>query len=157
MANQNKINVNGTEYQVESDPESSLLSVLREEFQLTGSKYGCGEGQCGACTVLVDDRPRKSCITRVNSVFGKKITTIEGIASNGELHPLQKAFLEEEALQCGYCTPGMIVAGVGLLKSNPNPSREEIIQSMQGNICRCGTYKRVIAAINRAAQEMQEN
>lgn len=157
MAADTKIVVNGTAYQIDSDPESSLLEVLREELQLTGSKYGCGEGQCGACTVLVDDRPRKSCITRVSSVFGKNITTIEGIAVNGELHPLQKAFLEEEALQCGYCTPGMIVTGVGLLKTNPNPNREEIIRYMQGNICRCGTYKRIIAAIQRAAVELREN
>jgi len=131
--------------------EASLLSVMRDEIGLTGAKYGCGEGQCGACTVLIDGVPRRSCITKVWSVSGKAITTIEGIERDGVLHPLQEAFLAEDALQCGYCTSGMIVSGVGLLKTNPHPSDAEILEFMEGNICRCGTYPRILAAIRRAA------
>jgi len=124
---------------------------MRDEIGLTGAKYGCGEGQCGACTVLIDGVPRRSCITKVWSVSGKAITTIEGIERDGVLHPLQEAFLAEDALQCGYCTSGMIVSGVGLLKTNPHPSDAEILEFMEGNICRCGTYPRILAAIRRAA------
>jgi isoquinoline 1-oxidoreductase alpha subunit len=130
---------------------SSLLGVLREELDLTGAKYGCGEGQCGACTVLVDGKPVRSCVTPVGGVAGKRITTIEGLERDGRLHPLQEAFLEEGAMQCGYCIPGMIMSGVGLLDSNPNPSPQEIVRAMEGNICRCGTYPRIVAAIRRAA------
>jgi aerobic-type carbon monoxide dehydrogenase small subunit (CoxS/CutS family) len=143
--------VNGTRRAIASAGEASLLSVLRDEIGLTGAKYGCGEGQCGACTVLIDGVPRRSCITKVWSVAGKAITTIEGIERDGALHPLQEAFLVEDALQCGYCTSGMIVSGVGLLKSNPHPSDAEILEFMEGNICRCGTYPRILAAIRRAA------
>jgi aerobic-type carbon monoxide dehydrogenase small subunit (CoxS/CutS family) len=143
--------VNGTRRAIASEGEASLLSVLRDEIGLTGAKYGCGEGQCGACTVLIDGVPRRSCITKVWSVAGKAITTIEGIERDGALHPLQEAFLVEDALQCGYCTSGMIVSGVGLLKSNPHPSDAEILEFMDGNICRCGTYPRILAAIRRAA------
>ena len=143
--------VNGTRRAIASEGEASLLSVLRDEIGLTGAKYGCGEGQCGACTVLVDGVPRRSCITKVWSVAGKAITTIEGIGRDGALHPLQEAFLVEDALQCGYCTSGMIVSGVGLLKTNPHPSDAEILEFMEGNICRCGTYPRILAAIRRAA------
>ncbi len=143
--------VNGTRRAIASEGEASLLSVLRDEVGLTGAKYGCGEGQCGACTVLVDGVPRRSCITKVWSVAGKAITTIEGIGRDGALHPLQEAFLVEDALQCGYCTSGMIVSGVGLLKTNPHPSDAEILEFMEGNICRCGTYPRILAAIRRAA------
>jgi isoquinoline 1-oxidoreductase subunit alpha len=143
--------VNGTRRAIASEGEASLLSVLRDELGLTGAKYGCGEGQCGACTVLIDGVPRRSCITKVWSVAGKAVTTIEGIERDGALHPLQEAFLVEDALQCGYCTSGMIVSGVGLLKSNPHPSDAEILEFMEGNICRCGTYPRILAAIRRAA------
>jgi aerobic-type carbon monoxide dehydrogenase small subunit (CoxS/CutS family) len=143
--------VNGSRRAIASDGEASLLSVLRDEFGLTGAKYGCGEGQCGACTVLIDGVPRRSCITKVWSVAGKAITTIEGIERDGRLHPLQEAFLVEDALQCGYCTSGMIVSGVALLKTNPHPSDSETLEFMEGNICRCGTYPRILAAIRRAA------
>jgi aerobic-type carbon monoxide dehydrogenase small subunit (CoxS/CutS family) len=131
-----------------------LLSVLREELDITGPKYGCGEAQCGACTVLVDGEPRRSCITPVSAVARKQITTIEGLAKDGKLHPVQEAFLNAEALQCGYCTPGMILSAVALLRSNPNPTDQQIISYMNGNICRCGTYPRIVAAIHEAARAM---
>jgi aerobic-type carbon monoxide dehydrogenase small subunit (CoxS/CutS family) len=148
--------VNGSQRRVEAPPEESLLSVLRNRLQLTGTKYGCGEGQCGACTVLLDGRPARSCRTAVSAAAGKKITTIEGLEKNGRLHPVQAAFLEEEAFQCGYCTPGMIVSAAGLLESNGNPSEEEIVGRLTGNICRCGTYPRILAAVKRAAQAMRK-
>jgi len=146
-----ELHVNDQRLRVEADPERSLLSVLRDDLELTGAKYGCGEGQCGACTVLIDGTPTHSCLTPVGKVEQKKITTIEGLEQNGRLHPLQEAFLEIGAMQCAYCTSGMIMAGVGLLKRNPNPSEPDIIRAMEGNICRCGTYPRIIAAIRRAA------
>jgi aerobic-type carbon monoxide dehydrogenase small subunit (CoxS/CutS family) len=146
-----ELQVNGNTLRVEADAERSLLSVLRDDLELTGAKYGCGEGQCGACTVLIDDTPTHACLTQVGKVGRKKITTIEGLEQNGRLHPLQDAFLEIGAMQCAYCTSGMIMAGVALLKRNPNPSEEEIRRGMEGNICRCGTYPRIIAAIKRAA------
>jgi aerobic-type carbon monoxide dehydrogenase small subunit (CoxS/CutS family) len=148
--------VNGAKRRVDAPPEESLLSVLRHRLQLTGTKYGCGEGQCGACTVLLDGRPARSCRTAVSESAGKKITTIEGLEKNGRLHPVQAAFLEEEAFQCGYCTPGMIVSAVGLLESNGNPSEEDIAARLTGNICRCGTYPRIRAAVKRAAQAMRK-
>jgi aerobic-type carbon monoxide dehydrogenase small subunit (CoxS/CutS family) len=143
--------VNGTRRRVEVDAESSLLGVLREELDLTGTKYGCGEGQCGACTVLLDGRPVRSCVTPVGNAAGKQITTVEGLERDGRLHPVQEAFLEEGAMQCGYCIPGMIMSGVGLLEKNPAPSTEEILRAMEGNVCRCGTYPRIVAAVRRAA------
>ena len=152
-----EIEVNGASYRIASAGNRFLLWVLREDLGLTGSRYGGGEGQCGACTVLVDGVPRKSCRIALNTVAGSSILTIEGLERDGELHPLQEAFLEEDALQCGYCTSGMIVAGVGLLSRNPNPSESEIIRYMQGNICRCGTYRRIIAAITAAADKMTED
>ena len=133
-------------------PDRSLLSVLRDELDLTGAKYGCGEGQCGACTVLLDGSPVRSCITRVSDAAGKRITTIEGLEREGCLHPLQEAFLETGALQCGYCTPGMIMSGVSLLGKNAAPTEAEIIHGMQGHICRCGTYPRIVAAVRLAAR-----
>ncbi len=148
--------VNGRERRVEAPPEESLLSVLRNRLQLTGTKYGCGEGQCGACTVLLDGRPARSCRTQVSEAAGKKITTIEGLARNGRLHPVQAAFLEAEAFQCGYCTPGMIVATVGLLERNPNPGEEDIAGHLTGNICRCGTYPRILAAVKQAALALRK-
>jgi aerobic-type carbon monoxide dehydrogenase small subunit (CoxS/CutS family) len=143
--------VNGARHPVTTDPERSLLSVLREDLDLIGTKYGCGEAQCAACTVLIAGQPTHACITPVSDVVGKPITTIEGLAQNGRLHPVQEAFLEFGAMQCGYCTPGMIMAGVGLLAQNPDPSEQEIIRTMNGNLCRCGTYPRIVAAIRKAA------
>lgn len=150
-----QLHVNGINRSLDTDPERTLLSVLRDDFDLTGAKYGCGEGQCGACTVLVDGQPVRSCLLRVEAATGKQITTIEGLAKNGQLHPLQEAFLEVGAMQCGYCTPGMILSGVALLANNSNPSETEIVRFMNGNICRCGTYPRIIAAIRQAAQAMK--
>ena len=150
------LTVNGAKRGVDAPPEESLLSVLRNRLQLTGSKYGCGEGQCGACTVLLDGRPARSCRTQVSEAAGKKITTIEGLAKNGRLHPVQAAFLEAEAFQCGYCTPGMIVATVGLLQANPDPGEEDIAEGLTGNICRCGSYPRILAAVRQAAQTMRK-
>ena len=146
-----ELQVNGTRRRVEVDGERSLLSVLRDELDLTGAKYGCGEGQCGACTVLVDGRAVRSCLTQAASVEGKQVTTVEGLERNGALHPLQEAFLAVDAMQCGYCTAGMIMSGVGLLKKTPNPTDAEILRAMEGNICRCGTYPRIVAAIRQAA------
>ncbi|HKQ73201.1 MAG TPA: (2Fe-2S)-binding protein [Blastocatellia bacterium] len=146
-----ELQVNGTKRRVEVDGERALLSVLRDDLDLTGAKYGCGEGQCGACTVLVDGRAVRSCLTQVASVVGKQITTIEGLERNGRLHPLQEAFLAVDAMQCGYCTAGMIMSGAGLLKKTPNPTDTEILRAMEGNICRCGTYTRIVEAIRQAA------
>jgi aerobic-type carbon monoxide dehydrogenase small subunit (CoxS/CutS family) len=146
-----ELQVNGTRRRVEVDGGRSLLSVLRDELDLTGAKYGCGEGQCGACTVLVDGRAVRSCLTQAASAEGKQITTVEGLERNGDLHPLQEAFLAVDAMQCGYCTAGMIMSGVGLLKKTPNPTDAEILRAMEGNICRCGTYPRIVAAIRQAA------
>lgn len=155
MAKPIELQVNGKSYAVQSDPETPLLSVLRDELQLTGTKYGCGEGQCGACTVLIAGIPRRSCQLPVSVAASKSITTIEGLEKNGHLHPVQQAFLDAGAFQCAYCTSGMILSSVGLLSTNPNPTSEEIIQSLQGNICRCGTHPRIIEAVQRAAKAMQ--
>jgi nicotinate dehydrogenase subunit A len=150
-----ELHVNGSRLRVDADAERSLLSVLRDDLDLTGSKYGCGEGQCGACTVLIDGQASRSCITKVGAAAGKKITTIEGVEKSGRLHPLQEAMLEADALQCGYCTPGMIMSGLALLSKNANPSEQDIVRSMEGNICRCGTYPRIVTAIRKAAQSMK--
>ena len=144
--------INDKPYSVDTDPQTSLLTVLREQLDLTGSKYGCGEGQCGACTVLIDGKAQRSCITRVATVVGKKITTIEGLAVGNHLHPVQQAFLDEGAMQCAYCTSGMIMSAVALLKKNPDPNEKQIIDFMDGNVCRCGTYSRIVRAIQRAAK-----
>ena len=147
------LNVNGKKLTVDVDPQTSLLSVLRNDLDLTGTKYGCGESQCGACTVIIDGQQTRSCITQVGRVANKQITTIEGLEKNGQLHPLQDAFLKADAMQCGYCTPGMIMSGVALLDKTPRPTREQIVQHMNGNICRCGTYLRIVAAIQMAADQ----
>jgi aerobic-type carbon monoxide dehydrogenase small subunit (CoxS/CutS family) len=147
-----ELHINGAKRQVKADSDRSLLAVLREELGLTGTKYGCGEGQCGACTVLVGGTARRSCLLKVGEVGNKPIVTIEGLARNGKLHPLQQAFLEADALQCGYCTPGMILAGVALLQQNPKPSPAEIARALDGNLCRCGTYPRIVAAVRRASR-----
>jgi aerobic-type carbon monoxide dehydrogenase small subunit (CoxS/CutS family) len=146
------LTVNGKPYTIDTDPQTSLLSVLREQLDLTGSKYGCGEGQCGACTVLLDGKAQRSCITRVGAVSQKQITTIEGLANGEHLHPVQQAFLEAGAMQCGYCTSGMIMSALALLQRNPSPSEGEIVNFMDGNICRCGTYPRIVSAIQKAAK-----
>ena len=143
--------VNGAEYSVDVLPEETVLSVLRDRLGLTGSKYGCGEGRCGACTVLVDGSPVRSCSMGIRAAVGKKITTIEGLASAGGLHPVQQAFLEKEAFQCGYCTPGMILSAVALLEHTATPTTDEIARSLEGNVCRCGTYPRIIEAVHAAA------
>jgi len=148
--------VNGRTHEIDADPERELLYVLRDAIGLTGSKYGCGEGQCGACSVLVDGKHRFSCVTPVGEVAGKEVTTVEGLEQNGRLHPLQQAFLEEDAFQCGYCTPGMLMSALALLRTNANPSTDEIVSSMENNICRCGTYPRIVAAIQRAARTQAE-
>jgi aerobic-type carbon monoxide dehydrogenase small subunit (CoxS/CutS family) len=147
-----ELEVNGTKHRLDVDPQRSLLDVLRNDLELTGAKYGCGEGQCSACTVLLDGRAVHSCITPVGGAAAKRVTTVEGLERDGELHPVQQAFLDEQALQCGYCTPGMIMGAVALLASNPDPSEAEIVDGMNGHICRCGTYPRIVAAIRRAAE-----
>jgi nicotinate dehydrogenase subunit A len=147
-----RLAINQKSYSVDVDPQTSLLTVLREYLDLTGSKYGCGEGQCGACTVLIDGKMQRSCVTRVGSVGQKQITTIEGLAEGDQLHAVQRAFLDVGALQCGYCTSGMIMSAVALLKKNPSPSESEIVDFMDGNICRCGTYPRIVSAIQKAAK-----
>jgi len=147
--------LNGKPVELTVDDERTLLWVLRTDLGLTGTKYGCGEGVCGACTVLVDNEPVRSCQSAVKDVNGKEVITIEGLARNGELHPLQKAFMSHDALQCGFCTPGMIMNAYGLLFRNPEPTRQEIIESMDGNLCRCGSYGRMIEAIQTAAKEMR--
>jgi aerobic-type carbon monoxide dehydrogenase small subunit (CoxS/CutS family) len=147
-----ELNVNGKAVRVDVEGERTLLSVLRDDLDLPGTKYGCGESQCGACTVLIDGVATRSCITNVGSVAKKKVTTIEGLEQNGRLHPLQESFLKFNAMQCGYCTSGMIMTGVALLQKKPNPSEAEIVRSMNGNICRCGVYPRIVAAIMDAAK-----
>lgn len=145
------LTVNGQSRQVVTDPERPLLDVLREEFQLTGPKYGCGEGQCGACTVLIEGKREHSCVLLMKDVAGKSVTTIEGLSNGDKLHPVQQAFLEESAMQCGFCTPGMIVSAAALLKEKPKPSDEEILSWMNGNICRCCGYPKILKAVHRAA------
>jgi nicotinate dehydrogenase subunit A len=157
MATPRQLNVNGHTFTVNVDPDASLLFVLRDHLDLTGTKYGCGEGQCGACTVLIDGKSRRSCITHVVDVAQKQITTIEGLAKGEQLHPVQEAFLQEGAMQCAYCTPGMIMTAVSLLNTKRDLSAAEIARSMEGNICRCGTYARIIAAIQRASKQMSES
>jgi aerobic-type carbon monoxide dehydrogenase small subunit (CoxS/CutS family) len=147
------LRINGTSHQVEGAPDDSLLSVLRYELNLTGSKFGCGEGQCGACTVLVDGQAVRSCVTRIGNVSGKNITTIEAVAQDDRLHPVQQAFIEADAFQCGYCTTGMVMATIGLLRTRTNPSEEDIARLMDRNVCRCGTYPRIIKAIKLAVEK----
>jgi aerobic-type carbon monoxide dehydrogenase small subunit (CoxS/CutS family) len=149
-----RLSVNESSFTVDVNPQSSLLSILREHLDLTGSKYGCGEGQCGACTVLIDGRAHRSCVTRAEALAQKKITTIEGLANGERLHPVQEAFLDQGAMQCAYCTPGMIMSAVSLLNRNHHPSRSEIIDAMEGNICRCGTYSRILRAVEKAADAL---
>jgi aerobic-type carbon monoxide dehydrogenase small subunit (CoxS/CutS family) len=152
MATVKELQVNGRRRPVAADAERTLLSVLRDDLDLTGSKYGCGEGRCGACTVLLDGKPMRSCTTRVGAAEGKAIRTIEGLVTGDSLHPVQQAFLDHDAMQCGYCTAGMIMSAVALLHDQPKPQRDDINRFMSGNICRCGTYARIVAAIEQAAK-----
>jgi aerobic-type carbon monoxide dehydrogenase small subunit (CoxS/CutS family) len=146
-----RFELNGKQVEIALDKSQTLLWALRTRFNLTGTKYGCGMGYCGACTVLMNDEPVRSCSIYMEDVAGKKITTIEGLAVKGKLHPVQQAFIDHDALQCGYCTPGMIMNAVGLLKKNPKPTKEEILRGMEDNFCRCGTHVRIVAAIEEAA------
>src|SRR5215831_7428485 len=148
-----ELDVNGAKRRIDADANRTLLSVLRDDLDLTGTKYGCGEGQCAACTVLIDGVATRSCLTKVGSIAGKKIITIEGLTPKDGLHPVQEAFLEADALQCGWCTPGMIMGAVSLLKRTPKPTDAEIVSGMNGHICRCGTYPRIVKAIHAAAQK----
>ena len=150
MARDISLTVNGRQRSTTSDEDRPLLDVLREDWQLTGTKYGCGQGQCGACTVLVDDRPTRSCITTVGEVAGKSIQTIEGLAAGGQLHPVQRAFVEHQAFQCGYCVPGHIMTAVALARDNPGASREKIKAALSEHICRCCNYPNILAAVEQA-------
>jgi aerobic-type carbon monoxide dehydrogenase small subunit (CoxS/CutS family) len=150
------LRINGANRELAPDQDVTLLSALRDQLFLTGAKYGCGEGECGACTVLVNGEAVRSCMTRLSAVADKEITTIEGLERDGALHPVQTAFLDAGALQCGYCTPGMVLSAVSLLHENATPSRAEIIDAMNGNICRCGVYSRILDAIDRAAKSKRE-
>ena len=156
MPNVTTLNVNGKKLRVDVDSQTPLLYVLRDQLNLTGTKYGCGEAKCGACTVLVEGQHMRSCVTPVGRVSGKQVTTIEGVEKDGKLSPLQEAFLKADALQCGYCTSGMILAATALLNKNAKPSRDEIVKHMDANICRCGTYARIVNAIEIAAGTAKE-
>ena len=156
MANVNTLNVNGKKLRVDIDSQTPLLYVLRDHLNMTGTKYGCGEARCGACTVLVDGQAMRSCVTPVGRVNGKQVTTIEGLEKDGKLTALQDAFLKADALQCGYCTSGMIMSATALLTKNPKPSRDEIVKHMDANVCRCGTYLRIVNAIEIAAGTAKE-
>lgn len=149
------LKINGRAREIDAEADDSLLSVLRYDLGLTGSKYGCGEGQCGACTVHLNGQATRSCVTRVGAVEDASITTIEGLSTGDLLHPVQLAFLEEEAFQCGYCTSGMVMSAVALLRAHPHPTDEEIVTFMSGNICRCGTYARVVRAVKLAASRVK--
>ncbi len=150
-----KFQLNGKKTEAQIDPTQTLLWVLRNHFGLTGTKFGCGMGFCGACTVLIDNQPVRSCQLSVGDVAGKSVVTIEGLAVNGKLHPVQKAFVEHEALQCGFCTPGMIMNAAGLLMKNPAPSVQQIKEGMEDNLCRCGAHVRIIEAVLTASKEMK--
>ena len=155
MAAVKELHVNGAARQLEAEADRTLLSVLRDDLGLTGAKYGCGEGKCGACTVHLDGRAVRSCVTRVEAAADKKVRTVEGLSVGEKLHAIQEAFLAVGSMQCGYCTPGMIMSALGLLTETPEPTREEIVRGMNGNICRCGTYARIVAAVEAAAKAMK--
>ena len=148
--------LNGKPQRLSADPRRTLLDVLREDLDLTGTKYGCGEGQCRACTVLLDGKPVRSCLTDISEVEGRNVETIEGLVQNGKLHPVQAAFVEEGAMQCGYCMPGMILTTVALLRRNPSPSQAQIVEALNGNLCRCCGYVNILKAVRRAAQSTRE-
>jgi aerobic-type carbon monoxide dehydrogenase small subunit (CoxS/CutS family) len=148
-------NLNGKKVEITTDPNQTLLWALRNQLGLTGTKFGCGSGFCGACTVLINREPTRSCMLPVSDISGKELITIEGLARNGKLHPLQKAFIDHDALQCGYCTPGMIMTAAGMLIKNPSVTRQEIIDGLEENLCRCGAHSRIIDAVETAAKEMK--
>ncbi len=150
-----QLTVNGQPVTITTDSQRSLLDVLREDLGLTGTKYGCGEGQCSSCSVLVDGKRARSCVTSVGAVEGKSVLTIEGLEKDNALHPVQEAFLEEGAMQCGYCSGGMILTAVALLENHANPTDQEIVEGMNGNICRCNGYPKIVKAIRRAAEKMK--
>ena len=154
MATVRELRINGDKVPVDAESDRMLLGVLRDDLDLSGAKYGCGEGRCGACTVMLDGKAVRSCITTVAEAAGAEITTIEGLEVDGKLHPLQAAFLDHQALQCGFCTCGMIMQGASLLKENPRPSTVQILTAMEGNVCRCGTHPRIVAAIHSASKAM---
>jgi carbon-monoxide dehydrogenase small subunit len=147
-----RFKLNGIETELVTDPNQILLWVLRDHFGLTGTKYGCGIGFCGACTVLIDGEPARSCMMPVSDVAGRSVVTIEGLEKDGKIHPVQQAFIDHDALQCGFCTPGMILTAVGMLEKNPSPAREEIVAGLEENLCRCGAHKRIIEAVEDAAE-----
>ena len=147
--------LNGKKTEANIDPTQTLIWALRDHFGLTGTKFGCGSGFCGSCTVLINDEPVRSCQVAVSDVIGKQVVTIEGLATNGKLHPVQKAFVEHDALQCGFCTPGMIMSATSLLRKNPNPTTEEIKAGLEENLCRCGAHGRIVEAVLTASKEMK--
>jgi aerobic-type carbon monoxide dehydrogenase small subunit (CoxS/CutS family) len=155
MEKKAQFELNGKQVEIQPEENQTLLWALRTNFNLTGTKYGCGEGYCGSCTVLMNGEPVRSCGIYMEDVAGAKIVTIEGLAEGEKLHPVQQAFVEHDALQCGYCTPGMIMNAVGLLKQNPEPSRQEIIEGMEDNLCRCGAHTRIIRAIESASKKLK--
>jgi len=150
-----RFKLNDREAELVTDPNQILLWVLRNHFGLTGTKYGCGIGFCGACTVLIDGEPVRSCMIPVSDVAGKNVVTIEGLATGEKLHPVQQAFIDHDALQCGFCTPGMVLTAVGMLGKNPSPTREEIINGLEDNLCRCGAHVRIVEAVKDAAESMK--
>ena len=150
-----ELKVNGEIHRLDVEPGQTLLGALRDQLSLTGAKYGCGEGQCGACTVLMDGRAVRSCLTPAGSAAGSAITTIEGLAENGRLHPVQEAFVAAGAMQCGYCTPGLILGTVAFLARTPEPREEDVARGLEGHICRCGTYPRIVRAVMQAARSVK--
>lgn len=150
-----RFTLNGKQVSLETDPQNTLLWVLRADLNVMGPKFGCGLGFCGSCTILLNDQPVRSCMLTIADADGKKLTTVEGLSVNGKLHPIQQAFADHDALQCGYCTPGMILTAYGLLKNNPDPTEEDIINGMENNLCRCGAHKRIVEAIKTAAKVMK--
>jgi aerobic-type carbon monoxide dehydrogenase small subunit (CoxS/CutS family) len=150
------LRVNGVEHKLQVEGDRSLLSVLRTELGLTGTKYGCGQGQCGACTVLLNDEAVRSCVLPVSAADGQAVTTIEGLELNGKLHPVQEAFLETQAFQCGYCTPGLVIGAVALLRRNPHPTESDIREALSDHLCRCGMYARVVSAVQLASRKAAE-
>jgi aerobic-type carbon monoxide dehydrogenase small subunit (CoxS/CutS family) len=147
--------LNGKKTEIQTDPTQTLLWVLRNDFELTGTKFGCGTGFCGSCTVIINNEAVRSCSLPIGDVSGKTVITIEGLAKNGKLHAVQQAFIDHDALQCGYCTPGMIMNAVALLMKNPKPTREQIVSGMEDNLCRCGAHVRILSAIESAAGQMK--
>jgi aerobic-type carbon monoxide dehydrogenase small subunit (CoxS/CutS family) len=150
-----ELRVNGEKHRLDTDPTRPLLSVLRDDLDLTGCKYGCGEGRCGACTVVIDGKAKRSCVTELGHCGDRSITTVEGLERDGKLHPVQQAFLDAGSMQCGYCTPGMIMSSVALLDSNPEPTADDVVRALAGNVCRCGTYARILVAVRKAATALK--